>query len=111
MGVKVPLCVVPLLVSTTPQTRFAMKLLALFALVFSAALSAAEPRPNVLFIMADDLRDYGGVFTRDLVKTPNLDRPAHEGTDFQQFNTASPVCSPSRTAFMTGRFPARVSIH
>lgn len=69
------------------------------------------PRPNILFIFADDwgwgdLSCHGHPY----IKTPNLDRLAAEGVDFQQFNVLSPVCSPSRVAAITGRFPARYSI-
>jgi N-acetylgalactosamine-6-sulfatase len=74
---------------------------------------AAEPsRPNVLFILADDL-GWGDLSCHGnkLVKTPNIDRLAREGTDFHQFNVMNPVCSPSRTAFTTGKFPARFGIH
>ena len=46
----------------------------------------------------------GGQFA----KTPNIDRLAKEGTDFHKFTVASGVCSPSRTAVMTGHFPAEV---
>jgi len=45
------------------------------------------------------------------LKTPNLDRLAKEGTRFQQFYSCASVCSPSRTAFMTGQYPARHRIH
>ncbi|MEY2879438.1 MAG: Arylsulfatase [Verrucomicrobiota bacterium] len=76
-------------------------------------LSAADsPRPNIVFIYADDwgwgdLSCHGHAW----LKTPHLDRLAAEGTDFQQFNVLNPVCSPSRTAAMTGHFPARYAIH
>src|SRR5580700_2548949 len=50
-----------------------------------------------------DVGCYGG----DFVPTPNIDRLAAEGTKFTQFYVASPVCSPSRAAFLTGMFPAR----
>ena len=78
--------------------------------IFTAAASAAE-RPNILFIFADDwgwgdLSCHGHPY----VKTPNIDRLAREGTDFHRFTVASGVCSPSRTAVMTGHFPARYNI-
>lgn len=91
-------------------------LCALSALVISA--SAAEKpvrqtqgKPNILFIFADDwgwgdLSCHGHPY----VKTPNIDRLAKEGTDFHRFTVASGVCSPSRTAVMTGHFPARYNI-
>ncbi|MDO6792086.1 sulfatase-like hydrolase/transferase [Tamlana sp. 1_MG-2023] len=67
-----------------------------------------ETRPNIVFIFADDwgwgdLSAHGHPY----VKTPNIDRLVAEGTDFQRFTVASGVCSPSRTAVMTGQFPAR----
>ncbi|MFY9253948.1 MAG: sulfatase-like hydrolase/transferase [Fuerstiella sp.] len=71
----------------------------------------ADERPNIVFIFADDwgwgdLSCHGHPY----VKTPNIDRLAKEGTDFHRFTVASGVCSPSRTAVMTGHFPARYNI-
>lgn len=70
-----------------------------------------EEKPNILFIFADDwgwgdLSCHGHPY----VETPNIDRLAKEGTDFHRFTVASGVCSPSRTAVMTGHFPARYNI-
>lgn len=76
-------------------------------------LAADASKPNVVFIFADDL-GWGDIAchgAEDWLKTPHMDRLASEGTDFQQFNVLSPVCSPSRAATMTGRYPARYSIH
>lgn len=85
-------------------------LIACIGLLQVARLYAAD-RPNILFIFADDwgwgdLSCHGHPY----VKTPNIDRLAKEGTDFHRFTVASGVCSPSRTAVMTGHFPARYSI-
>ncbi len=71
-----------------------------------------EKRPNILFILADDmgwgdLSCYGNAELR----TPHLDRLAAQGLRLTQFYVCSGVCSPSRTAFMTGRYPARFGIH
>ncbi|MBI5774296.1 MAG: sulfatase-like hydrolase/transferase [Verrucomicrobia bacterium] len=68
----------------------------------------AAPRPNILFLLVDDLgwgdpACFGGAG----VPTPNLDRLAREGTRFTQFYVASPICSASRCGFITGQFPAR----
>ena len=76
-----------------------------------AANSPASSKPNIVFIFADDwgwgdLSCHGHPY----VKTPNIDRLAKEGTDFSRFTVASGVCSPSRTAVMTGHFPARYNI-
>ncbi len=77
-----------------------------------AAMAAPGSRPNVIFIFADDL-GWGdlGCYGHPLLKTPNLDRMAREGTLFTQFYVNSPVCSPSRCAFMTGQYPARHKVH
>ncbi|WP_286178048.1 sulfatase family protein [Rhodopirellula sp. JC639] len=77
----------------------------------TTTIAAEPPRPNILFIFADDwgwgdLSCHGHPY----VKTPNIDRLAREGTDFHRFTVASGVCSPSRTAVMTGHFPARYNI-
>lgn len=68
-------------------------------------------KPNILFIFADDW-GWGDLSAHDhpYVKTPNIDRLVAEGTDFQRFTVASGVCSPSRTAVLTGQFPARHNI-
>lgn len=68
--------------------------------------------PNIIFILCDDL-GWGdmGCYGHTLIRTPNIDRLAREGTLFTQFYSASPVCSPSRCAFLTGQFPARLGIH
>jgi arylsulfatase A-like enzyme len=70
-----------------------------------------DKRPNIIFIFADDW-GWGdlGCHGHPYLKTPNIDRLASEGTDFHRFSVASGVCSPSRTAVMTGHFPARYSI-
>jgi arylsulfatase A-like enzyme len=82
----------------------------LFSLIFAQVLSASD-KPNILFIFSDDwgwqdLSCHGHPY----IKTPNIDRLAEEGTDFYRFTVASGVCSPSRTAVVTGHFPARYSI-
>ncbi len=77
----------------------------------SSSVFADDERPNILFIFADDW-GWGdlGCHGHPYAKTPNIDRLAHEGTDFHRFTVASGVCSPSRTAVMTGHFPARYNI-
>ena len=69
--------------------------------------SDAKP-PNFVFILADDW-GWGdlGCYGHQLLKTPNLDRLAKQGTRFTQFYVNSPVCSPTRTGIMTGQFPSR----
>ncbi|UCG48551.1 MAG: sulfatase-like hydrolase/transferase [Phycisphaerales bacterium] len=87
---------------------------AAFAGFFSSAVDAApvKSRPNIVFIFADDL-GWGdlGCYGNRQIKTPNLDRLAKAGTLFTQFYVNGSVCSPSRTAIMTGHFPARHRVH
>lgn len=73
--------------------------------------SRAQSRPpNVIMILADDL-GYGDLSCYGSnISTPNLDRMAQEGIRCTHFSSASPVCSPSRAALMTGRYPTRVGI-
>jgi choline-sulfatase len=65
----------------------------------------AARRPNVLFILADDLRwDALGSVGNPTVRTPNLDRLAAQGARFENFQVVSPVCSASRANFLTGLY-------
>jgi len=68
-------------------------------------------RPNVLYIMADDM-GWGDLscYGRPDYRTPNLDRLASEGTRFNHAYSAAPVCTPTRCAFVTGRYPARTPV-
>lgn len=74
--------------------------------------AAQEKRPNIIFVLADDL-GWGdlGCYGHPHIKTPNLDRLAEQGTLFTQFYVNASVCSPSRCAFFTGQYPARHKIH
>jgi arylsulfatase A len=77
----------------------------------ASQLSGASSRtPNVVFILCDDL-GYGDLGCYgSKIRTPNLDRMASEGIRFTNFSSADPVCSPSRAALMTGRYPTRVGV-
>jgi uncharacterized sulfatase len=76
-------------------------ILLLLALTFPGF--AADPKPNIIFILADDL-GYGevGCFGSKLIQTPNIDRMAREGIKLTQFYAGAPVCAPSRSVLMTG---------
>jgi arylsulfatase A len=79
------------------------------AAVFAARAQQAST-PNVVMIYADDL-GYGdlGCYGSGIA-TPNIDRMAADGARFLNFYSASPVCSPSRAALLTGRYPTRVGV-
>jgi len=66
-----------------------MRILTVLLTVFAAA-TFAQGKPNVLLIMADDLRDFGGAFTKEVVKTPNLDRLRARGTTFERAYVNTP---------------------
>ncbi|MBG90098.1 MAG: arylsulfatase [Verrucomicrobiales bacterium] len=72
----------------------------------------ANDRPNFVIIFADD-QGYGdlGCFGSKKIRTPNIDRMAKEGMRFTNFMVASPVCTPSRAALLTGCYPKRVGMH
>jgi hypothetical protein len=89
-------------------------LIILSALSISAppkAIAAPADRPNVLFILVDDLSwndlSYNG---SNVYETPNVDRLSTQGMVFTDFYSAGPVCSPTRASIMTGKYPARTGI-
>ena len=79
-------------------------LLALVAsLAFLSASSRAAEKPNIIFILSDDLGQGDlGCYGQKLIKTPNLDRMAAEGTRYMQAYCGTSVCAPSRSSLMTG---------
>src|SRR5436190_2113872 len=75
------------------------------------ASAAAPPPPNVVLILADDLgwtdlSCYGS----DFYETPHIDQLAREGMKFTQAYSACTVCSPTRAAILTGKYPARLHV-
>lgn len=94
------------------QNTFALLLgLLLVAPLTVRATEAKVDRPNIVFILADDLgwRDlscYGSTFHQ----TPNLDKLATRGVRFTQAYAANPLCSPTRSSILTGLWPARTGI-
>ncbi|MFP6573797.1 MAG: sulfatase [Pirellulaceae bacterium] len=86
-------------------------LLAMVLLVCVPSLSVAEARMNVVFILVDDW-GYAdaGIQGSDFFETPNIDRFARQGLRFTQAYAAAPICSPTRAAIMTGKFPARLDM-
>ncbi len=77
------------------------------------AAKAAEPapRPNILWLIAEDLGTELGCYGTAEVNTPNLDRLASQGMRFTRAYTTGPVCSPSRSAFMTGMYQITIGAH
>jgi N-acetylglucosamine-6-sulfatase len=78
---------------------------AVLAFAQMTPLSANDQRPNIVFILIDDLRWDGLSITgHPFVKTPNIDRIGKEGAIFQNAFVTTPLCSPSRGSFMTGQY-------
>lgn len=91
-----------------PMARL-LPLSVLFLSVGLNPLNAAEPRPNIVFILIDDFgyadcEPYGA---KD-IRTPNIARLAREGVKFTNFYSNAPVCTPTRCGFITGRWQQRV---
>lgn len=84
------------------------KLRMVMVLFAASVASAAEEQPNIIFILADDL-GYGdlGCYGHPTAKTPNIDQLAADGVRFTQHYSNGPECSPTRTAFLTGRYQQR----
>lgn len=85
----------------------------LFLFLFSSSIIAQskKQKPNIIFIMADDL-GWGelGCYGNTYNETPNLDKLAAQGIKFTEAYAAAPLCSPTRASIMTGQYPARVKI-
>ena len=81
------------------------------ALLASSGIALAA-KPNFIIIFTDD-QGYGDLscFGSKTIRTPNIDRIAEEGRKFTSFMVASPVCTPSRSALLTGCYPKRVGMH
>ncbi|HZT83524.1 MAG TPA: sulfatase-like hydrolase/transferase, partial [Gemmataceae bacterium] len=76
-----------------------------------AAWADAAPRPNVLWICADDHAPYVcGAYGNKQVRTPNLDKLAASGVRFDRAYCNSPVCTASRQSFLTGRYPRSLGV-
>jgi N-sulfoglucosamine sulfohydrolase len=77
----------------------------------SPALSAEPARPNILWLVAEDFGPELGCYGTDQVFSPNLDRLAADGVRFTRAYTTAPVCSASRSAFMTGMYQTTIGAH
>src|SRR5687767_10188433 len=72
--------------------------------------SSAAERPNVLFLVSDDLNNFQGCYGHARAKTPNIDALAARGVRFDRAYCAFPLCGPSRNSFMTGLYPNSTGI-
>jgi arylsulfatase A-like enzyme len=92
-------------------TKYLIRLSLLLPLLFLLPFEGKAQRPNIIYIMTDDM-GYGDLscYGQKNYATPNLDKLASQGVKFVNAYAAAPVCTPTRTAFMTGRYPARTPV-
>lgn len=93
------------------RNRKQLLLVFTYCLLFAGNTFAQQSRPNIIFILTDDL-GYSdlGAYGNPFNETPHLDSLASQGVKFLAAYSASPVCSPSRVALLTGKHPARVGL-
>ncbi len=85
--------------------------LSLFAGLFAETLSAKEPQPNILWIVGENFALDLGCYGQKNVETPNLDGLAKRGVRYTNVFSTSPVCAPSRSAFMVGMYQTTTDTH
>ena len=96
------------------QTIISLLTTALFCFCLESLALAKQSlakRPNILWIMADDMGAETGCYGTSLMHTPNIDGLAREGVRFSRCFTTAPVCSPSRSALMTAMYQTTINAH
>src|SRR5688572_13038228 len=80
-------------------------------LLLLLSMEGLAQRPNIIYIMTDDM-GYGDLscYGQTKFQTPHLDKLASQGMKFMNAYAGAPVCTPTRAAFMTGRYPARTPV-
>lgn len=92
-------------------TKLMMRSTALLVLFLSGVVSAEETRPNILWIVGENFALDLGCYGQKNVKTPNLDRLARQGVKYTNVFSTSPVCAPSRSAFIVGMYQTTTDMH
>jgi arylsulfatase A-like enzyme len=77
----------------------------------TACVAGSPAKPNILWLLAEDFGPALGCYGQENVSTPNIDQLARDGVRYTHFYTTAPVCSPSRSAFMTGMYATTIGAH
>ncbi|WP_282080360.1 sulfatase-like hydrolase/transferase [Aquimarina algiphila] len=96
------------------MSNFNQKWLLLLCLIFLGPLfsvCAQNGKKNVLFVFVDDLNTMIGAYGDNQAKTPNLDKLARKSTIFMNAYATAPICGPSRTSILTGKYPTTTKVH
>jgi N-sulfoglucosamine sulfohydrolase len=96
---------------SAPRAPFAVGEWSLCVSLLLISAAVAADRPNILWLVAEDFSPDLGCYGTKEVSTPNLDRLADQGVRYTRFFTTAPVCSASRSAFMTGMFQTTIGAH
>src|SRR4051812_47953469 len=91
--------------------RAALSLMVGLGIVAWGGLARGAERPNILWLVAEDLGPELACYGTTQVWTPNLDRLAAQGVRYSHAYTTAPVCSASRSAFMTGMYQTTIGAH
>jgi N-sulfoglucosamine sulfohydrolase len=81
------------------------------AMLLVASAGRAAERPNIVWIVGEDMAPELGCYGDAYASTPNLDRLASEGARISRCFTHAPVCAPSRSGLITGRYPTSIGSH
>lgn len=80
-------------------------------LQWSALLYAQQQKPNIVWIVCEDISPFIGAYGNKELRTPNIDRLAQEGVRYNHVYTTAGVCAPSRSAIITGMYPTSIGTH
>ena len=83
----------------------------LIAMIVTDRLCSAQERPNILWIVVDDMSAHFSCYGEKLIQTPAVDRLAAEGTRFTRAYVTAPVCSACRSALITGMYQTTIGAH
>ena len=87
----------------------ALAMMSLPPFVPNALAETEAPKPNIIVILADDLGNADLGYRGSNIRTPNIDKLADEGVKLESYY-GLPVCTPARSALLTGRYPMRLSL-